>query len=205
MLLLLQLGAGLLAVAVLLLAAPVELRIQVRGARPLRGQLAVRGLFGLWRQRVSVPASGSQRSDRPFRAAHAMPAPAVAKRSGGMPALRAVWRDPVLRRKALTRLQTLLTSLQWRELRLHVRLGLDDPADTGRLWALVGPLGAALASRGTADLAFEPVFDEAVLDVQAHARLVLVPLRLLGSLAVLAVIVVLAMARGTPAVPKRSR
>jgi hypothetical protein len=112
-----------------------------------------------------------------------------------------------LRRRVLglmsSRLRAVLGALQWSELHLHVRLGLDDPADTGCLWAFMGPLGAGLTSLRAVELTIEPDFIEATLDIDARGRLVLVPLQLLWSLLMLAAAlgVVAArqrMARGSP-------
>jgi hypothetical protein len=55
---------------------------------------------------------------------------------------------------------------------------MDDPADTGRLWAVLGPLGSLLSSR---DVVLEPSFDEVCLRFRAAAQLRFVPLQLLFS------------------------
>jgi hypothetical protein len=60
-----------------------------------------------------------------------------------------------------------------------VRLGLGDPADTGRLWAVVGPL-CAVAQLRNAELRIEPEFVDPVLEFHADGRVRLVPLRFLG-------------------------
>jgi hypothetical protein len=59
-----------------------------------------------------------------------------------------------------------------------MRLGLGDPADTGRLWAVVGPLSAAAQLRN-AELRIEPEFADPVLELRADGRVLLVPLRFL--------------------------
>ena len=59
-----------------------------------------------------------------------------------------------------------------------MRLGLGDPADTGRLWAVVGPVNAIARSRG-ADIRIEPDFLEPVLEIQADGHVAIVPLRIL--------------------------
>jgi hypothetical protein len=74
----------------------------------------------------------------------------------------------------------LLAAIRLRDLGLHLRLGLGDPADTGRLWAVVGPLSAASRCLRSADVRIEPAFDEPVLDFDAHGDAELVPLRLLA-------------------------
>lgn len=192
---LLQVGLGLLAAALLVLALPVELRFQFQGIQPLQGQITLRALFGLWRLRLALP---SPKREGPRSTAQALDEQAerpVRHRSGRSVHLQALWRDMGLRRRALRRLQTALGSLHWSDLRLHLRLGLDDPADTGRLWALLGPVGAALSSLRTAEIAIEPDFVEPTLDFDAQGCLVLVPLQVIWPLAVLAGDFGLAVAR----------
>ena len=63
---------------------------------------------------------------------------------------------------------------------MHARLGLGDPADTGRLWALVGPLNAAVQGLARADWRIEPEFVDPVFEVDARGGCRLVPLRFLA-------------------------
>lgn len=196
MLLLLQIAAGLLVAAWLVLALPVELRFRVRGIEPLQGQVAVRALFGLWQTQLHAPSARRQgRAAAPTRAGVEAAARPARRRTGGLVHLQAFWGDVALRHRILSRLRATLGTLRWSELHLHLRLGLDDPADTGRLWGMLAPLGAGLASLRAADIAIEPDFGGPVLDFDARGRLVLVPLRVLWSLAILAAILGLAMAR----------
>ena len=63
---------------------------------------------------------------------------------------------------------------------LRLRIGLGDPADTGRLWALVGPLSGYLAASGQAVIAVEPDFVDSVFEARGSGALSVVPLRMLG-------------------------
>jgi hypothetical protein len=64
-----------------------------------------------------------------------------------------------------------------RNLGLYVRMGLDDPADTGRLWAVVGPLAATLGSVPGARIIIEPEFSLQVFEFSGEARIRLVPIQ----------------------------
>lgn len=72
-----------------------------------------------------------------------------------------------------------LRSIRIRQLSLQVRLGLDDPADTGRLWAVVGPLAGMLSILPGAHIVVEPRFTSEVFDVDLRSRFRVIPLRLL--------------------------
>lgn len=64
---------------------------------------------------------------------------------------------------------------------MQVRLGLDDPADTGRAFAMLAPLAAWLALRyGQIELA--PSFSEPEITVDGRAHFTIVPLQTLGIL-----------------------
>lgn len=195
MLLLLELAAGLLVAALLLLALPVEVRFQVRGIEPLQGQWAIRVLFVRWRQHLVLSTPGQDRAVAPVGVDHETASRPGRRRSAGRVRLQALWHDARFRRRALSRLRAAIDTVRWHGLHLRLRLGLEDPADTGRLWGLLGPLSAGLANLRAADIAIEPVFAGPALDFDARGRLVFVPLQLLGSMVVLAVLVALAIVR----------
>lgn len=201
--LILQIGAGLLAAGLLLLALPVELRFEVHGVQPPRGHVAFRALLGLWQRRIAMPAPRRGRPRPAVRAGGETRQWSARRHKSGLDRLQPLWSDVGLRRHALSRLRAALETLQWSDLHVHVRLGLGDPADTGRLWAVLGPLGAMLASLRRADVAIEPDFIEPVLDLDARGRLVLVPLRLMWPLVILAGIFGLAAARQLRWRPRR--
>ena len=88
-------------------------------------------------------------------------------------------RQAPFRRRAFRFARDLVRAVGLRRLHLRVRLGLDDPADTGRLWALVGSLNALVPYPRHAAVRLEPEFAGPALDFQADGRLVVIPLRFL--------------------------
>ena len=67
-----------------------------------------------------------------------------------------------------------------RRLRLDARIGLDDPADTGRLWGLLWPM-LALAPTSTGSVRVQPDFSGEVLWIDAEGQLWLRPLAVLAA------------------------
>lgn len=63
-------------------------------------------------------------------------------------------------------------------LRLHVRVGLGDPADTGQLWAIVGPIAGLLATVQGAAIAIEPEFSDSTFELNTAGSIRLIPLQL---------------------------
>ena len=169
--------AGLLGLVLLLLAVPVDVEFRLEGIEPFTGQVGVRWLFGLVRFHVPVP-----RARKPTRRTEAKP---KAARVRARPKARGRHRDVLaalgqaaFRRRVYRLVGDLVRAAHLHRLRLFMRLGLGDPADTGRLWAVVGPLNAVAQLRN-AELRIEPEFVEPVLEFQADGRLLLVPLRFL--------------------------
>jgi hypothetical protein len=163
---------GLLAI----LAVPVDVAFRLEGTEAIASGITVRWLFGLLR--VGVPIPRTRRSEP----ARAKAGRARASRKAGARPRRilAVLRQAAFRRRAERFMKDLVRALHVRRLRLWVRLGLGDPADTGCLWAFLGPLQALGQSLRNADVRFEPDFTDEVLEFDARGRMMLIPLEVLA-------------------------
>lgn len=165
---------GGVALLVSLLAVPVEFRFRASLAapdRPLERSGRIRWAFGL----VDRPLAAGGRA--------APPKPGKKKRRGrGMPKpLRGLLLNPAVWRRVRLLLARLFHTLDWRRLSLHGRFGLDDPADTGRLWGSIAPL-LLFTLPARFDLRIGPVFTGADLAFEGEGELRLVPLRVVGVL-----------------------
>ncbi|RCX31299.1 DUF2953 domain-containing protein [Thioalbus denitrificans] len=167
---LLALLAGLLA----LLAVPLELAFSVRrdGVRR-EGRGSLRWLFGLVRVRLGGP--GERVRAGPGRPASRRPR----RGGGGARRMLALVQVEGFGSRLLRLARDLFRRIRIQELSLRVRLGLDDPADTGRLWAVVGPLAAL---PGLRRVAIEPEFAAETFELDGRGRIRIVPLRLLSVL-----------------------
>jgi hypothetical protein len=169
--------AGLLGLLLLLLAVPVDVEFRLQGIEPLTGHVGVRWLFGLVRHRIPAPRAG-EATPTPGGEPKAARAPARPGARSRKRNVLAALRQGAFRRRVHRLARDLVRAVHLHRLRLHLRLGLGDPGDTGRLWAVVGPLNAVARLRN-AELRIEPEFADAVLEFQADGRLRLVPLRFL--------------------------
>lgn len=167
----LAVAAALAALVVLLLAMPLAVAFRFEGPERLGGQVRIGWLFGLVRFRVTVPGSGARPAKKRKK---------VARPRGKGGAAFAVLRQAAFRARVYRLVKDLLRAAHLRQFRLRLRLGLDDPADTGRLWALTGPLNAAAQSLHDAEVVIEPEFAEPALEFEASGRLRLVPLQFLA-------------------------
>jgi len=76
-------------------------------------------------------------------------------------------------------LKDIFKGLKIRDLRANLRIGLDDPADTGLLFALIGPAAFFLGSSRVHEIKVEPSFeDRVVLEGYLSGALRLIPIRM---------------------------
>lgn len=163
---------------VLLLALPIDLAFRVEGIETFNGQIAIRWMFGLVRFRVRIP--GVNKSSRaPKSTLKATKVQVKPDKRSSRPNVFALLRQAAFRRRVYRLAADLVRAAHLRRLHLRMRLGLGDPADTGRLWALVGPLNAVAQNLRNADVQIEAEYLDPVFEFQARGRLLLVPLQFL--------------------------
>ena len=158
--------ASLAVVIVVVLCIPLDavLHIDIHG-RP-KFQIRLAWLFGL----VSKEITRAKKKK-----------PKEKKRKGRIKA-RTIFK--ILRTRGLLgQLRRLLwdifRQLHIRDLRVNFRVGLDDPADTALLFALIGPATFFLGSSRVHEIRIEPSFeDEVVFEGYLHGAVRLVPIQL---------------------------
>ena len=75
-------------------------------------------------------------------------------------------------------IKNIFRSVKLRLEKLNIRLGLDDPADTGMLWGFVGPASAVLNFYCKHNVAIEPEFQDSVLDIDARGKVSVIPIEI---------------------------
>jgi hypothetical protein len=176
--------AGLLLLAVLVLAVPLDFSFRLEGVdaaavNPVSGDVAVAWLFGFLRLSFPVPANRSRATPRVAGKADASRSKAKTAKGRKRPDFSAMIGQARFRRRLYRFVKDLIRAAHLQQLRLRMRLGLGDPADTGRLWALMGPLHAAVQNLRCADVQIEAEFVDPVFEFQASGQLRLVPLHFL--------------------------
>jgi len=157
--------------AAALLSVPVEFLFDIRHEAAWRANVRLRWMFGL----LNVPITGGK---RPEKKTPKRPKKRRKTRSGGSRLMRMIL-DAGFRRRFARFVRDVLAALRPRDLWLRLRLGLDDPAETGMLWAVVGPVTAWAPAR----LDVAPVFPGPAFDLASHGRVRLIPARMLGLMA----------------------
>lgn len=159
----------------MLLAIPVELAFAVqrhKGRQKGRGTLG--WLFGLVRLRLGEPkmrVKAKPKSRPEAKRRH--------RTRRGARRVMAILRIEDFGWRLLRLVRDVFERIHIEELSLKIRLGLDDPADTGRLWAVVGPLAAMLALPQVARIVIEPEFTMEDLEIDGKGRIRIIPIQLL--------------------------
>ena len=173
----LQIVAVLLALIILLLTIPVKVSFKIGRIKEIKGQVILYGLFGLVRFRVSVPGGAQiarQHKRKPKETAEKR------KKRGKVRDVLALLKQSPFRRRAIRFISSLLRATHTRAFYLRLRIGLGDPADTGRLWGFLGPIAGIAANFRHAKVRIEPEFMFSVFELESHGELRFIPLQFIG-------------------------
>jgi hypothetical protein len=159
-----------LLVIIALMAIPITLTFQFSWPSTPQENALLEWGFGL--VKVRVPASEPK--------AHSSGKNSYGKNSYGtktnlLPAVRL----KSFRRRIARFVGDLWRAIHKEDLSLRVRVGLGDPADTGQLWAIVGPIAGMLTTVQGAAIAIEPEFSESTFELNSAGSIRLIPLQLI--------------------------
>ena len=160
----------LLALLVALLAVPLTVVFSLHRIRETRGLVRFRWLFGLVRFQLRIPWP----APAPGKKARS---PRRRKREGSASGLFSLIKQPAFRRRVDKFIRDMLRATHARNLFLRLRIGLGDPADTGRLWAIVGPIAGMAHNLRSAAVRIEPEFMDPVFEVESRGQFRLVPIQ----------------------------
>ncbi len=167
----------LLALLFVLLAVPITVAFRIDRIKEIRGQVKFHWLFGLVRFQTGIPGAAKAEPQRTPK-----PGKITGKRRPGahVRGVFALLRQSAFWRRAIRFIKDLLHAIHAHDLYLRLRIGLGDPADTGRLWALIGPVSGIAANLHSAEVCIEPEFMDSVLEVESHGEFRLIPLQFIA-------------------------
>ena len=163
-----------LSLIVILLAIPVTLTYRLYWKQTLSANIRLKWAFGLVRADVS-PDSAKAKADKPE--ADRKKTGRANKRQARKANVVAAIRQPSFRRRIFRFLSDVWRAIHKKNVRLLVRLGLGDPADTGQLWAAVGPLSGMLVPLRDVRITIEPDFLDTTFEVDSSGTIRLIPLQ----------------------------
>jgi len=164
------------ALLLFLLCVPVELvlNLDVYG-RPKLG-LRLVWFFGLISQEIERGKKKPQEEKEEVAGRHK---PTGGRKKGGdIKTVFKVLRTRGLLRQVIRFLRRVITSFRVKELSLNLRLGFDNPADTGLLFAAIGPALPFVSSSRFHQVSLEPSFDGAICQGYLRGVVGLQPIRL---------------------------
>lgn len=138
---------GILLFFLLLLAIPVDLVFCVEKEVAFKSRVRVGWMFGL----IGKDISGKKEPKKEKR---------KRKDKSNIKPLLAMFGARGFLLKLLGLVRDILRLLNIRELEVNLRVGLDDPAETGWLFALVGPALVCAKSFSALDVQVEPDFEQ---------------------------------------------
>lgn len=167
----------LLAFLVALLAVPLTVAFSIHRVEETQGLVRFRWLFGLVRFQIRLPQAAKTPSKPEPAPAEKPISHRQKKRRDVAGSLFSLIRQPAFRRRVCKFIRDMLRATHARNLFLRFRVGLGDPADTGRLWAILGPVAGMAQNFRIAAVRIEPEFVDPVLEVESHGEFRLVPIQ----------------------------
>ena len=168
----------LLALFIALLAVPLTVVFSIHRIEETQGLARFRWLFGLVRFQLRIPQAAKARPRTAPREKARSPT-----KKGSAGGLLSLIRQPAFRRHVYKFIRDILRATHARNLFLRLRVGLGDPADTGRLWAIVGPIAGMAQNLRSAAVRIEPEFMDPVFEVESHGQFRLVPIQFIATTA----------------------
>ena len=157
-----------------LLTVPISVAFRMERIRKINGHVVFHWLFGVVRFRIGIP---SARKAFPRHKKKPREKTRKSKQGGNIRVVIALLKQSAFRRRAFRFIKDLLCAAHARDLYLRLRIGLSDPADTGRLWGFLGPVAGIATNLRNAEVRIEPEFLAPALEVESHGEFRLIPLQ----------------------------
>lgn len=164
----------LLLVVLVLLAVPLELDFRLVWPEGEYNQVMFVWAFGLIR--LHMPVGGSMPA---LRGRDEAPEDSDDVRRNKSRNILAPFKQWSFRHRIYRLVGDLWRAIRKEDVRLRARIGVGDPAGTGQLWGVVGPISSLLGGLKEASLVIEPDFFDATFEIDGSGRLRLVPLKVL--------------------------
>jgi len=141
------------------------------------GVVRFRWLFGLVRFQFRIPQAVKARLRPAPVVCEKAKLPRQREQKASAGELLSLIKQPAFRQRGYKFICDMLRATHARNLFLRLRIGLGDPADTGRLWAIIGPIAAMAQNFRSVAVRIEPEFIDPVFEIESHGRFRLVPIQ----------------------------
>ena len=164
--------ALILLLVIALLAVPLRLDFSLSRHEAVEGDVSLQWLFGL--ARVKLSTAESQRGNEAQRRV----APSHKRGASSLNISRALRQKP-FRSRLIRFVRDIWHAIRREDFWLNLQLGVEDPADTGQLWAILGPLSGMFFASKDADITIVPDFIDSGFQFEGSGTVRLIPLQLL--------------------------
>ena len=159
-----------------LLAIPVKLTFHASWPQAFKDYIKLQWAFGLVSVRLPLLQSKEPSTEGEELEQKIKPlGPSSRKNKNSL----ALIRQKSFRQRIIRFVSDFWHAVHKRDVILHIRIGLDDPADTGQLWAIVGPVAAILANIKDASIEIEPEFFDTTFELDGSGNIRFIPLQII--------------------------
>ncbi len=165
----------LFALIIALLAIPFDVKFKIHRHEEFYSDFAVQWLFGI--VKFNIP---NQRTQKPDNQPHTTKKRKKAKKKpANFGAAKDLFWNARFRYRFFKFVKDMIKTIHLAGFYIRLRLGLDDPADTGRLWGYLGPLAAFLSNFSNSMVQLEPDFQTEVVYLDSRGRMRIVPIQVI--------------------------
>jgi len=168
--------AAFLLLVIALLAIPLTLTFQATWPQAFEDDIKLQWAFGLVSIRLPLPQSKapSKEDEQLVRNIERFQNSSRKKRN----AFARILRQQSFRRKIIRFIHDFWHAVHKRDVILRIRIGLGDPADTGQLWSVVGPVAGMLANMKDVSFIIEPEFFDTTFELNGRGNIRFIPLQI---------------------------
>lgn len=160
-----------------LLIVPISIAFKINSAKKTKGYVIFHWLFGVVRFRLGIPGidiaflRNKEKTRKKTK---------KSRKNDNFKVVIAMLRQSAFRLRAIRFIKSLLGAAHAHDLYFRLRIGLGDPADTGRLWGFLGPVAGVAANLRNAEVHIEPEFVDPALEVESHGAFRLIPIQFIA-------------------------
>ena len=169
----------LLVFMIALLAVPLTVVFSVCRIDGIEGSVRFHWLFGLVRFHIRIPQVAKVELRKKSRPKNKPKYPEIKNknRTGGIVAL---LKQAEFRLHIYKLIRSMLSAIDAQNMFILLRIGFSDPADTGRLWAIIGPIAGISQNLRNVELHIEPAFIKPIFEIESHGQFRLVPIQVIA-------------------------
>lgn len=170
----------LITVLFILLAIPISMSFAITKKQHVEGYARIIGLFGLIKFQTNFPGVLKNKKKPVSHEKNLLQFKSKTVSTKSSSQNFSLITRSVFRRHIIKFIKRILKATHAKNLYLRCRIGLGDPADTGRLWAVMGPLSAFLKNLQILRIELEPEFTNDGIEIESHGHFHLIPLQFIA-------------------------